>query len=144
LVSFYVIHKGGKSANKFCKSPIPQICRLKEFVGFVDLPQMWHFANMRLGNPIFFFAEVLFVDLWFAVPSLFAGWNFPQVRRYILFFLLFSIYCSYSNLYKIKVLFGDRVVQCFVEICLFAICGLIMSKVDVVIEKIEFKPVLEF
>ncbi len=92
---------------------------LNNLLGFADLSQMWHFADLRILDPF----------LWFA------DFKLPQVRKY----RLFSHYKSsiYVKL-KIKILhnkksfkrqllglFRDKVVQYFEEICGFTVCWLI-------------------
>ena len=37
----------------FTQNATPQICRVK-FVRFADLLHMWHFADLRFADPIFF------------------------------------------------------------------------------------------
>ncbi len=48
--------------------------RIKWFVRFADLPQMWHFANLRFAEPIVFANNYLFIYLLL-----------PQVRKNKLF-----------------------------------------------------------
>jgi hypothetical protein len=96
LVSFYVIHTGGQSAINSANRKSANLRTLK-FVRFTDLPQMWHFANLRFANPIFFlFAELWIYDLRtqaFLWPEIFR----KSVDTHTVF-LMYSIHCSYSNL----------------------------------------------
>ncbi len=59
-----------------------QIRRLKLFVRFPDFPQMWHFADLRIVEPIFFLVDYRFVH-----QSFFADLKLLHVRTYILFSL---------------------------------------------------------
>ncbi len=54
--------KGGRSASKFRKS---QICKFAvlNFFRFLDLPQMWKFADLRFPDHLFFqIADLGFAD----------------------------------------------------------------------------------
>ncbi len=92
----------------------PQICGLKNYyVRFANLFQMWHFADLRFADPIFY----LFADL-----------KLPKVRKYILFrrthIMLQFKFVRNKNRLKRRLLwlFWDRV-----QICGFAIYGLIVK-----------------
>jgi hypothetical protein len=43
--------KLAKARKHFPQSQIHKFANLKQFVGFADLPQMWHLANLRFLNP---------------------------------------------------------------------------------------------
>ncbi len=72
--------KGGWSANKFPKSQIRKFADLTLF-RFVDLPQMYQFAYLRI---IYF---LWFANLRFADPIFLADLRLPQIRKCMIFLL---------------------------------------------------------
>ncbi len=73
-------------------------------------------------------------------PNLFVIWGLkvPQVRKYILVLLKNLAYKAIKNVYikknrvkrRLLGLFRDKVVQCFVDICGFTICSLVIKYSD--------------